>query len=270
VKVACHFDPDNRRSTRIAKAMMTGINACGDEAHAVAGWINQTWADVGLAYGWAHPDVMTAYRRYVHVDLGWWDRKPEGAVLDGYHKVCVNRRMPPPLGGMGYPSDRFDRFGLKIAPWRQGGGPIILAGMSAKSAHTRGLGPQEWEMSAVLRLRAVTNRPVIYRPKPSWVDAKPIPGTLFSKGEAIEAVLAGAWALVTLHSNAAIDALLAGVPIHVDEGPAALFSTKLEQIESPRTPDGREQLMADIAWHQFSVPEMETGVCWKHVREQIQ
>jgi hypothetical protein len=145
---------------------------------------------------------------------------------------------------------------------------VLLAGMSAKSAGTRGWRPQEWEMATILELRRVTNRPIMYRPKPSWLDATPISGTQFSpRDELVTDALKNCWAVVTLHSNVAIDALLAGIPIHALEGVAAGFSQPLEQIETFRLDGNREQLMADIAWCQWKASEMADGSAWRYLLE---
>jgi hypothetical protein len=51
---------------------------------------------------------------------------------------------------------------------------------------------------------------------------------------------------VAHHSNAAVDALLAGVPCICPDGVASVLSGHdLTQIESPPMPDGREQWAAD-------------------------
>ncbi len=81
----------------------------------------------------------------------------------------------------------------------------------------------------------------------------------------MEAALADCWAVVTLHSNVAVDALMAGIPVNVAEGVAAEFSTPLAQIETPRMPEGREQLFADIAYCQWTPAEMASGACWSHL-----
>jgi hypothetical protein len=72
---------------------------------------------------------------------------------------------------------------------------------------------------------------------------------------------------VTLHSNVAVDALLAGIPVNVAEGVARDFSTPLVHIETPRRPDDREQLMADIAYCQWLPAEMASGAAWRHLLE---
>lgn len=271
MKIACHFHPESRRSTHLARAMMAGAAVLGLTAEMVPGF-ETPCGDVGVAYGWARPSLFDAYRaaggHAVYLDLGWWGRKPKHNVLGGFHKVVVDGREPGPYFRGNYATDRFVVHGLTAAPWRQSGRHVLLAGMSAKSAKTRGLGPLEWELGAIERIRAVTDRPIVWRPKPSWADAAPIPGTIYSAPDTpLEAALRDCWAVVTLHSNVAVDALLAGVPVNVAEGVAAEFSTPLAQIESPRMPYGREQLMADIAYCQFLPSEMASGECWRHLLE---
>lgn len=224
-----------------------------------------------VAYGWRRPELFEAYRQaggaFVYLDLGWWDRKPALRPLDGYHKVVVNGREPSGFR-RGRPADRFAVFGRGVAPWRRRGAHILIAGMSGKSAWTRGLKPQEWEARTVEALRRITDRPIVYRPKPSWPDATPIEGTEFSgPNTTVEQALRNCWAVVTLHSNVAVDALLAGVPVVVSEGVCTGFSGSLDTIERALTPDGREQLMADIAYCQWSVAEMVDGTCWRSIRE---
>lgn len=271
MRVACHFDPQSRRSTHLAQAMARGARAAGLEAAAVVGF-DAPCADVGVAYGWGRPALFDAYRaqggHFAYLDLGWWSRKPKNDVLGGFHKIAIDAREPTAYFRGNFATDRFSRHGLTAAPWRRSGSHILLAGMSAKSAKTRGYGPQEWEMVTIEAIRAVTDRPIVYRPKPSWADAKPIPGTIFSYPDiCIEAALSDCWTVVTLHSNVAVDALLAGVPVNVQEGVAAEFSTPLVRIEDPLRPDGREQLLADIAYSQWLPAEMASGEAWRHLLE---
>lgn len=277
MNVVCHFEAGSRRSRAIARAMFEGATACGEMAVLDRTWSFHPNADVAVAYGWGHPDLFEAYRAagkaFVYVDLGWWNRKPEGAPLEGYHKVVVNAREPNAYFRGEFPGDRLNRL-LKagamfpVKQWRQDGRHILLAGMSAKSAGTRGFAPYEWELATLARIKVLTGRPVVYRPKPSWADAQPLPGATFSPAsQSIEEALAGAWAAVTLHSNVAIDALIAGIPIHASEGVAVDLSTPIEKLETPSMPDGRENLLADIAYCQWSTGEMASGRCWEHLKE---
>lgn len=271
MRVACHRDPNSRRSTHIADCMAAGVRAAGYKASIVDGF-DRVAGEIAIAYGWARPDLFERYRaqggHYAYVDLGWWDRKPAPSLLDGYHKVVVDGREPGPYFRGNYATDRFARLGLTAAPWRASGSHVLLAGLSAKNAATRGLAPREWELNTIEILRRVTQRPLVYRPKPSWAGASPIPGTIYSPPEQpLKAVLKDAHVIVTLASNVAVDALLAGIPVNAAEGVASEFSTPLVEIEAPRRPDGREQLLADIAYQQWSTAEMRSGACFRHLME---
>ncbi len=272
MRLACHYNPKNRRSISVAHAMFDGAQALGIEAKTVIGF-EQPAGDVGVAYGWGHPDLFEAYRRqgghFVYLDLGWWYRKPPHDVLGGYHKVCVDAREPTAYFRRNSPMDRFTRTGLQVAPWRATGGKVLIAGMSEKSARTRGFQPQEWETRAAQIIRQICpGRPCTYRPKPSWTGAWPIDGTIYSPpSQPLESALADCWAVVTCHSNVAVDALLAGIPVHVDGGVAEDFSTPWADLDNPLMPAGREQLLADIAYCQFSVAEIASGACLRHLLE---
>lgn len=205
----------------------------------------------------------------VYVDLGYWGRR-EGGRWAGYHKVVVDARHPTAYYRK--PQHDFSRLlhfaSLQPAPWRKAGHHILVAGMGDKGAIAEGYQPEQWERWAIGQLQQHTRRPIVYRPKPSWKTARPIPGTIYSpRDRDAELELQNCWAVVTHHSNVAVDALVAGVPVFCWEGvAAALGSTDLSQIESPPMPDGRDEWMADIAWTQWSVREMADGLAWRHLR----
>lgn len=272
MRLACHFDRGNRRSIHIARAMHAGAQALGITSALIPGF-EQVCGTVGVAYGWGHPHLFEAYRKaaghFVYVDLGWWDRKPAKDVLAGYHKVVVDGREPGEYFRWGAPDNRFAHFRLKIAPWRQTGHHILVAGMSEKSARTRGYLPQEWETAAVRNLQRIyPSRPILYRSKPSWPGASPIIGAAFDRPERpLSEALKNAWGVAACHSNVAVDALLAGIPIYVEGGVASCYSVPPEQWNGYKGDDGRAQLMADIAWCQWSPQEMATGACLRHLME---
>lgn len=212
------------------------------------------------------------HSRAVYIDLGYWGRR-EGGRYAGYHKISVNARHP--VGYYRSPqhtSERFDRFNIPIQPWqllaRRESGHILVAGMGAKGAAAEGYRPQEFERWAISELEKHTNREIVYRPKPSDPLGSPIPGTRFSpKDVPLEHELANCWAVVTHHSNVAVDALLAGIPCFCWGGVARSMSLQdLSMIEEPYLPDARHMWARDIAWTQWSVDEMKRGHAWAYLR----
>lgn len=228
--------------------------------------------DAAIFYGLAGgcgkilSDYRAAGKRAIYIDLGYWGRRNR-TRWDGYHKLALNSRHPTdyfqriPKG-----PERFSEFGLTISPWRKSGRHILLVGMSAKAAHAEGFEPEQWERETIARLRQLTDRPIVYRPKPNWRDARPLEGTQFGQGAALADALVDCHAVVAHHSNAAIDALLAGIPCICPEGAASVLSGhQLEQIENPPMPDGREQWACDLAWTQWTVEEMEAGLAYRYL-----
>ena len=267
IAALCLFDEKPARSKRIAKAMAIGIVKDGDQATvAPFGGLPPGMFDVTIAYGWRHPHVFDQARQFVFCDLGYWNRD----ATTGYNKVIVGGRDPSPYFRRNLPADRIGRLGIQVQPWRPVLGPdahILIAGHSEKHAGTLGYRAQQWESETIAKLRAVTRRPLVYRPKPSWIDATPIDGAKFSRGPLADD-LANCWAAVSHASNVAVDALIAGIPVYVEAGPAKSLSiARLEDIESPTMPDGREQLLADLAYQQWTLDEMRSGECWRHLKQ---
>ena len=208
-------------------------------------------------------------RRAIYIDLGYWGRR-KLSRWDGYHKLALNSRHPTAyFQDRPHSPDRFNQFRIPIQPWRKAGRHVLVVGMSAKAAGAEGLSPESWERSTIAKLKRLTDRPIVYRPKPNWAEAKPIAGAVFGRGPTLAEALVDCHAVVAHHSNAAVDALLAGVPCICPEGVAApLSARRLEDIENLPMPDGREQWAADIAWTQWSIDEMQSGAAYRYLLDE--
>lgn len=215
--------------------------------------------------------IMADYQkeglRAVYIDLGYWGR--EGLLC--HHKIVVNARHPTAyFQNVKHKPDRARALGVVAKPWREDGKNILLAGMGQKAATVEGKLPEAWERSAIDAIKQVTKRRIIYRPKPSWLGARPIPGTTYStKEQSLFDVLATCHAVVTHHSNAAVDAIVEGVPAFCWQGVAVPLSLQdISKIEEPFFPPAREQWISDIAYTQWSVEEMRKGLPWAHLKEE--
>lgn len=254
--------------------MYSGISKMGDhvELKNSRDYTNPE-ADVAVFYGLSKP-ILSGYSRPPHravfLDLGYWAREGQ----EGSHKITVNSRHPTNyFQRKAHEPSRFSRLGIGIRPWRNSGRSIMVVGMSAKAANAQGFAPEEWERQTVAALRCITDRPIIYRPKPNWAGAQPIPGAEFQRGHPqgndVPQQLRDVFCVVTHHSNVAVDALLMGVPVFSVEGIASVLSTKsLEKIDAPLRPEGREQWAYDAAYTQWTVSEMRTGAPWRHLKEE--
>lgn len=245
----------SKRYRHIATSMAEGMRKSGDKPFTVSLYGKHVPAEFCVSYGWKFNRVFKRYPGYAYFDLGYWRR-------ESFYRFSLNGWSPQMVRG--HSSERFDRLGLTIKPW-QTGDEIIVAGSTAKACMEHGLAFQEWERRMVERLQGLGKR-VVYRPKPNDRQATPIPGAEFDQRPISEA-LANCHAWVTHHSNSAIDALLAGVPVHCETGAASHFSNSLDDLGAHR--EGREQFLYDVAWLQWTLEEMRSGEAWKHIRSTL-
>lgn len=267
----------SRRAETVCRALDTGLQMCGCETKITEFMPGKhveldTTADAAAFYGFQVPlpSIMSAYKSLgkpaVHVDLGYWNRT-EGGQLLGYHKVAVNARHPTSYFRKRRHADfRLKKAKrLKIEPWRERGEKIVVAGMSGKHAKSEHMAPGEWEREIVERIRKVTDRPIVYRPKPGDRTASPIKGCEYAKEGDIREVLENCHTLVTHHSNAALDAILAGLPVWAQDGVAAPVGYRdIGDIEGEFPMFDRYTWLCDVSYCQWSVPEIAAGNFWRH------
>lgn len=264
------------RARTVCQAMAAGIRRMGDRPIIIpAETYREPVTRCAVFYGFTdHMRAAMADHRTrggsVYIDLGYWGRH-DGGRRSGFHKVSVNSRHPTDyFQKRPHPPERFLKFGVEIEDWRSGGRHILIAGMSAKAAHAERFAPEQWERATIDTLRSVTDRPLLYRPKPNWKAARPLRGADYSPPEQTMAdALKNCHAVVTHHSNVAVDALLAGIPVFTSAGVSRPMGlTDLARIENPAKPENRLQWAADVAFCQWSVAEMAEGKPWRHLKNE--
>jgi hypothetical protein len=267
----------NTRDIDIARAMLAGFVRHGIQAEIVTRDTNDVRGDVAIAYGWAHEHIFRRYRQataqFAYWDLGYWNRHPgksKGGNRGGHHRLSVN--LWDTARGMRFdcPHDRLEASGIEIRPRVDpfSRATILVCGMSAKAAGTHGLVPDQWERAAIAELEEMTaTEPalagcsVVFRPKPQ------------RKGEAVEpleSVLERCRLVVSHHSNCSVDALIAGVPSYAVKGVGRLMApgslrTAALGVYLP-SEERRRQLLADIAYAQWTPAEMRAGDAWEHIK----
>lgn len=256
--VAIVREPENRRATLsvpVARALEVCFSRLGWRVEQT---VDRIYQEPDLVAGWGFRDVIhSAWDRWpnkiLHVDAGFWRR-------DHYNKLALGGRWSE-LTNRKFGSGRFTPHAVMVYPNRAPGKTILVCGMSAKAARSWGLEPEQWEHEAVSRLRAVGAK-VIYRPKPTWPDARPIQNSIFDRSLGIDQTLRQVYGVVSHHSNAAIDAIAAGLPIYVEVGISKSLSVPtLEDVVGATAPDieTRQHFLREIAWHQWTLAELEQG-----------
>jgi hypothetical protein len=206
-----------------------------------------------------------------------------------YVRLSVNGFQPPYMHTANRPDDRWrrirDEFSIDVKPKRGAGEFVIYAGSSQKYCDWHGLGDATVYASEICHQVGKKTRlppehknspmmPVLYRPKPSWAaghpdEVKPVVGTEFSGPEIkLGRLLPKCHTLVTHGSNAAVEAIIAGVPVLCwSDGACAadpMCEHVLMKLLDPYFPDDAQRLqwLANLAYCQFNLREIEKGDAW--------
>lgn len=141
----------------------------------------------------------------------------------------------------------------KERPYRKRGPGHIVLCVQSDGWHNR-MGDLGWTQRMLHTLQLYTDRRIIQRTKNT---ARPLAQDL-----------RGAHALVTHTSNAAVEALLLGVPVFCTGDCAAshMGLSDVANIENPIYPEGRLHMAAVLAANQWTMEEIAAGQCWQAVK----
>lgn len=296
-----HLEASDHRETDLAVAIQQGAKRHGDEVEIreVADGENPQIilaCDLVLKIGVKSRNWFRAYNAagipYCYFDKGYIRTRAPIKWLD-YWRLSVNGHQPLRyVEAAKHDDKRAKEMELDFLPWRQKrGDPIVVDGASGKhhyfNAEIEFASRQELDgyasniaLELVARISARTKRPIVYRPKPSWKGARPIPHTEYARGRAGVADkdfaydLRRAHCVITYGSNLCFDAACFGVPsIVLGEGIAKpISSTTLDEIESPKlaSDSERRQWLNNCAWCQFKLEEFRSGMGWEVIKDMVE
>ena len=172
-----------------------------------------------------------------------------------YYRITKNRFQHSGVGEPDY--DRLRLIDVKFKPWQDGGRHIVICPPDQIFASLMGFDAESWLRDICYELRRFTDRPFVIRKRSEIGAMKPLGQDLFE-----------AWALVTYMSNAAVEAIIEGVPVFCtgDCAGSSMGLRDLSRIESPVYPDWREKWAATLAANQWTMDEMSRGDCWRRIR----
>lgn len=253
------------RGERMLEAMRdTARNVGVEPVISVRGFTNA--CPLLMTYGTGHEvrrPYLTKQRarggHWIGWDLGYWNHTTGDmrATLDADHPPALLRPEEP---------SRFDAQGIALRNDFDSAGPIVLIGMGNKAARLHCRGPLVWETRMFQRIRAAyPTRPVVYRPKGK--NQQRIKGAANSGPLPIEDVLKGASLVVCRHSNVAVDACIAGVPVVCEDGAASTLYGK--DLNSPVHPTAEQRLafLRSLAWWNWNPNEAEGA--WKYLLNRL-
>ena len=279
----CFFRSSKPREGLLADAFTRGVLEHGDEAVVRPLTEEIQVADdceVAVMVGVKSRELYQAnWNAGVHVvmlDKGYTRHSAPGPIKTWeYWRVAVDAHHPTrTLMNVARPHDRLMRLGLVPVRWRKDGKTVVIAGSSQKYHDFYGISdPTSYAEKLVRQLSKLTSREIVYRPKPSWKEAVPIEGATFSRGPSIMDDLTQAHVLVTHGSNACFEAVLNGVPCIIlgDAVAKPISSVHLDDLEAPMKVGKklRIQWLANLAYCQWTMPEMASGETWEVIRPQI-
>ena len=131
--------------------------------------------------------------------------------------------------------------------------------------------------SIVENIRKFTDLPIMIKDHPTLPGSQPeVKGVKNVKyldtNMPIEKAISKAKVVVTINSNAGVDAALAGKPvISLDKGSMVwdISEHHFEKINNPKFYD-RTQWCNDIAYAQWHPSELESGEAWNHLKSKIE
>lgn len=222
-------------------------------------------SDLLLLWGAGAPNRVEPMRQQLeaggHVvafDVGYWDRDRKVRLsIDAPHpQAWVMKRE--------WPTERFVKDAVPVSNAWNPAGPVIVAGIGAKSRVQYGEARiAQWE-AGMVRECLDMGRTVTYRPKRP-VSSIPTGATL-AREMTIERVLDGASLLITWHSNVAIDAIRMGIPVVCRDGAAAAVASSIVSPDlEPLATDVRDRFLANLAFFQWSASE--ASHCWGFLQD---
>ena len=158
--------------------------------------------------------------------------------------------------------------------FKEEGEYILFAGSSAKYHLYMGIEePTTYTKNIVKEIRQFTDRPIIYRPKPSWNAKQEVEGTIFLGDNKIkyhELLKKDLHCVITHTSNAALEANFYGIPtIVLGEAIAKpVSSKKLDEINNIYRPtlEEKHSLGRSLSYFQYKIEEVEGGVMFDNLK----
>jgi hypothetical protein len=208
----------------------------------------RSWAGFGSQATWPGLEETRA------AGLDWWYGDHAYFKRFRFYRVTRNAYQHHGVGTPDWP--RWKALNLEIAPWQNGGRHVLVCPPSAVWAELIGFDAAQWFVDVMETLRAATDRPIYVRTR-----------NKANYGVPLAQDLVGCHCLVTHSSNAAVDALLAGVPVICTSACAARVMGRADpaMVEEPIRHRERVEWAAVLAGQQWAMDEIKTGDCWRRV-----
>lgn len=263
----CEFLHDNDmnvKGLRMMRAMMDAARHFGIAR--VERRRNQYVGDCELLmiYGIGHPIMrhnfsahIASGRNAIGWDLGYYGRHTGGSYP---MRLAINAPHPQAMMKRARP-DRWASAHIALRNDFNPDGHIVLVGLGRKGRVQFDYEGTSWEEETLAKIKAAyPGRQIVYRPKAGATEH------INCKTDAtspIEKVIKGASLVVVRHSNVAVDACIAGIPVVCYDGAAAyLYGSDLCNPVNP-TEQERLEFLRSLAYWQWRPTEAQEA--WRFI-----
>jgi len=198
------------------------------------------------------------HRDFYYMDSGYLGNRPCAANPQGWklwHRIVKNNLQHGDI--VPRDSTRLARLEF-VMPRRRWGSKIILAVPDEKPCKFYGIDRTQWTQQVLDTLKQHTDRPVVVRQRNPSRDHR-------IHQDPLQSVLKDdVHALITFNSNAAVEAVMEGVPVFVlapSHAAAPVANLDLKTIENPHWPgdDIIHTWACHLSYGQFHVDELRDG-----------
>jgi hypothetical protein len=269
--VSVHVSRKKSFQLERARALLAGFKNLGIEA-TLGTYKMPARADIMVVHGWKQGLIINDARKrnipLLVMESGFFQPRDEWTSLAW--NGLSGRGHYVPAGDKG---ERFERYFSKtLKPWREDKkGYALLIGQVPWDAALYHLDMDKWlQVTTKKLIKRGWN--VLYRPHPKYLEALQekhetltvAVGARLSHGSLNED-LAGAAFCLTYNSNAAVEAVLAGVPTVSLHNGSIAWPVTSHDLDQPFFYPDRTRWCHDMAWRQWTLEEMAAGDAWRHV-----
>ena len=200
-------------------------------------------------------------------------------------KVAINGiNRDADFGNQTVDDARLKLFDLSVKDWHSKGDHVIVCGQNERSIAWDQGATAKWVNKITDWIRSNTDRPIWFRPHPRFpikfsdADKKNIfvsqPKKLNFAGNIDEVdfaqAIVQAHAVVNYNSNPAIESVLSGVPVYVDQSSLCwpVGNALGSDIENPVKPD-RTEWCKQISYTEWFVEEIRQGLPWQRLKQRL-
>jgi hypothetical protein len=227
----------------------------------------------GIAAGSMIDYVKSKGQDFYFIETGYFgnyicEGNPDARKI--WHRIVKNSMQHTRI--LDVPDDRLQvlqKFDSRLQwkSWKKNGSKILIVAPSEKPCDYYGINKDQWIKDTVETLKKHTDREIVVREKGDRKER-------ISVNTIYEAFDEDVYAVVTYNSIAAAEAVAYGLPAFALAPTAAdpVCLRDLSKIETPFYPDEDfvHKWLSSLAYCQYSLVEMLTGVAWKMVLENEQ